>query len=191
LPVKIESTHLDGVIVFEPTVFEDDRGFFLETFRGDQFTELGLPADFPQDNQSHSSRGVIRGLHFQWEPPMGKVMRVTSGTAWLVAVDIRPGSPHLGQWYGREVSAENRLQIWAPAGFARGFCVLSAAADVQYKCTGIYNPRCESGIRWNDPQIGVEWPIPQPLLSAKDAEAQTLAEWLDRPEAARFAYAEP
>ena len=120
MPVKIESTHLEGVTVLEPTVFDDDRGFFLETFRSDQFTELGLPAEFPQDNQSHSTRGVIRGLHFQWDPPMGKVMRVTSGTAWLVAVDVRPGSPHLGQWYGREVSAENKLQIWAPPGFARG-----------------------------------------------------------------------
>jgi dTDP-4-dehydrorhamnose 3,5-epimerase len=119
---------------------------------------------------------------------MGKLMRVTLGRAFLVAVDIRKGSPTLGQWVGVEASAENQRQVWAPAGFARGFCALSEVAVVQYKCTGLYNPRAESGIRWNDPQIGIAWPVEQPILSEKDARAQTLAEWLARPESDHFTY---
>jgi dTDP-4-dehydrorhamnose 3,5-epimerase len=184
--MSIESKHLDGLVVLEPEVFEDDRGFFVEAFRADQFAELGLPTQFFQDNHSRSSRGVLRGLHFQWEPEMGKLMRVTLGTAWLVAVDIRPDSATVGQWYGREVSAENKLQIWAPPGFARGFCVLSDFAELQYKCTALYNQPCESGIRWDDPGIGIEWPVDTPQLSAKDRDAQTLTEWLARPEAQTF-----
>jgi dTDP-4-dehydrorhamnose 3,5-epimerase len=186
---RIESKHLGDVVVLVPDVFEDDRGFFMEAFRADQFRALGLPADFPQDNQSRSRRGVIRGLHFQWDPPMGKLMRVTFGGAFLVAVDIRRGSPTLGKWFGLEVSAENRKQVWAPAGFARGFCALSDYVDVQYKCTGIYNSKAESGIRWNDPAIGVEWPVLEPTLSPKDRDAQTLAEWLESPESEHFRYA--
>ena len=176
--LKIESTHLGGVVVFTTEVFEDTRGFFLEAFRADQFTALGLPAEFPQDNHSCSMKGVVRGLHFQWEKPMGKLMRVTYGSAFLVAVDIRKGSPTLGKWFGTEVSAQNKKQVWAPAGFARGFCVLSDFAEIQYKCTAIYNNKTESGILWNDPAIGIAWPVETPLLSAKDAQAQTLAQWL-------------
>src|SRR5262245_59414806 len=122
MKIRVESTHLDGVTVLVPEVFEDARGFFLESFRVDQFQELGLPHEFVQDNHSRSARGVLRGLHFQWEPPMGKLMRVTFGSAFLVAVDIRKGSPTLGKWFGIEVSAANKKQVWAPAGFARGFC---------------------------------------------------------------------
>jgi dTDP-4-dehydrorhamnose 3,5-epimerase len=188
MKIQIESTHLNGVVVLRPEVFEDERGFFMEAYRADQFRELGLPAEFVQDNHSGSSRGVLRGLHFQWDPPMGKLMRVSVGTAFLVAVDIRKGSPTLGEWFGLEVSAESRLQVWAPAGFARGFCVLSDRAELQYKCTGIYNRRCESGILWNDPEIGIDWPVREPILSAKDADAQKLATWLERPEADRFRY---
>ena len=121
---------------------------------------------------------------------MGKLMRVTLGTAFLVAVDIRKGSPTLGQWYGLEVSAANRKQVWAPAGFARGFCVLSDYAEVQYKCTGIYNSQAESGIRWCDPAIGIAWPVAHPILSEKDAKAQTLAEWLASPASDHFRYPE-
>ena len=188
MQIHVESTHLNGVVVLRPEVFEDERGFFLEAFRADQFAELGLPTNFLQDNHSRSRKGVVRGLHFQHEPRMGKLMRVTVGSAFLVAVDIRKGSPTLGQWYGLEVSAENKLQLWAPSGFARGFCVLSDWAELQYRCTAIYNPAGETGILWNDPQIGVEWPVTDPILSAKDAKAQTLAEWHARPESDRLDY---
>ena len=155
-----------------------------ETYREDQFEEMGLPTKFVQDNHSRSVKGTVRGLHFQWEPPMGKLMRVTLGTAFLVAVDIRKGSPTLGKWVGVEASAENRRQVWAPAGFARGFCVLSELAEIQYKCTGLYNDKAESGILWNDPAIGIEWPVKDPILSDKDRKAQTLEQWL----ASRFGF---
>jgi dTDP-4-dehydrorhamnose 3,5-epimerase len=178
MQLRIESRHLNDIVVIVPEIYQDDRGFFMETFRSDQFRELGLPAGFAQDNHSGSVKGVLRGLHFQWDPPMAKLMRVTRGSAFLVAVDIRKGSPTLGKWYGAEVSAENKKQIWAPAGFARGFCVLSDYAELQYKCTGVYNSKAESGILWNDPAIGIDWPIKTPILSGKDARAQTLEQWL-------------
>ncbi len=179
---SIESVHLGDVIVIVPEVYRDERGFFTEVFRADQFEALGLPTHFVQENHSRSSKNVLRGLHFQWDPPVGKLMRVTQGRAFVVAVDIRKGSPSLGQWYGIEVSAENRKQVWAPAGFARGFCVLSEFAEVQYKCTGIYNKNAESGVLWSDPAIGIEWPVSAPVLSEKDAGARTLADWLTSPE---------
>lgn len=155
----------------------------METFRADQFEEMGLPTHFVQDNHSRSSKGVLRGLHFQWEPPMGKLMRVTSGTAFLVAVDVRKGSPTLGKWFGLEVSAENKKQVWAPYGFARGFCALADGCEVQYKCTGIYNPKGEAGINLADPAIGIQWPIDVSTanISEKDRKAPTLAEWLASP----------
>lgn len=187
--IRVHSKHLsDGVVVLEPEVFDDKRGFFLEAYRQDQFGELGLPTDFVQDNHSGSTRGVIRGLHFQFDEPMAKLMRVTRGTCFLVAVDIRKGSPTLGQWFGTEVSDQNRLQIFAPPGFARGFCVLSDFAELQYKCTAIYNPSGESGVLWNDPDIGVEWPMTDPILSNRDKGGQTFAQWLDSPESDRFRY---
>jgi dTDP-4-dehydrorhamnose 3,5-epimerase len=188
MQIQIESRHFRDVTVLVPEVFQDDRGFFLEAFRKDQFDALGLPSTFLQENHSGSVRNVVRGLHFQWEPPMGKLMRVTVGTAFLLAVDIRKGSPTLGKWVGVEASAENRKQVWAPPGFARGFCVLSERAEIQYKCTGIYSNKGESGIRWNDPAIGIEWPVKSPILSKKDETAQTLAEWLARPESNHFTY---
>lgn len=164
-----------------PEVFEDERGFFMEMFRADSFKELGLPHSFVQENLSRSKKGVLRGLHFQWDPPMGKLMRVTGGEAFLVAVDIRKGSPTLGRWLGLKVSAESRKQVWAPAGFARGFCALSDHVEVQYACTAIYNPKGESGIRWNDPDIGIAWPGSDFILSEKDRNAQFLAQWLSSP----------
>lgn len=188
MQLRIESRHLNGVAIIVPEVFQDERGFFMEVFRADQFRDLGLPDQFVQDNHSRTARGVVRGLHFQWEPPMGKLMRVTVGKAFLVAVDIRQNSPTLGQWFGAEVSAEDKRQIWAPAGFARGFCVTSEYAEVQYKCTGIYNSKAESGILWNDPAIDIEWPVENPTLSAKDAKAQTLAQWLASPLSQAFRY---
>jgi dTDP-4-dehydrorhamnose 3,5-epimerase len=186
--INIESRELNDVVVLVPEVFQDSRGFFLEAFREDQFKEMGLPTHFVQDNHSRSVKGTVRGLHFQWEPPMGKLMRVTLGTAFLVAVDIRHGSPTLGKWAGVTASAENRRQVWAPAGFARGFCVVSDHAEIQYKCTGLYNNKAESGILWNDPAIGIEWPVTDPILSDKDRKAQTLAQWLESPLSKNFTY---
>ncbi len=188
MKVSIESEHLNGVKVLAPEVYQDERGFFLEVFRADQFKELGLPHEFLQDNHSRSQQGVLRGLHFQWEPPMGKLMRVTYGRAFLVAVDIRKGSPTLGKWFGVEVSAEDKKQVWAPAGFARGFYTLSDYAEIQYKCTGIYNNKGESGILWNDPAIGIQWPNKKPILSGKDQKAQTVAQWLETPESDNYKY---
>jgi dTDP-4-dehydrorhamnose 3,5-epimerase len=183
MAVTVESVHLGDVVVLVPQVLGDSRGFFMETFRADQFRQMGLPTEFVQDNHSKSAKNVIRGLHFQWDPPMGKLMRVTHGSAFLVAVDIRKGSPTLGKWFGLEVSAENKKQIWAPYGFARGFCALSDDCEVQYKCTGIYNPHGESGVSLFDPEIGVRWPIGQAEASTseKDRKAQTLAQWLASP----------
>ena len=159
----------------------------MESFRQDVFArEVGLKLNFMQDNHSRSAKGVLRGLHFQWEPPMGKLMRVTVGRAFVVTVDIRKGSATLGHWLGLEIDAETHIQIWAPAGFARGFCALTDVAEVQYKCTGIYNPAAESGIRWDDPDVAIDWPISHPILSDKDRNAQTLADWLTRPEAENF-----
>lgn len=188
MQIRVESRHLEDVVVLVPEIFQDARGFFSETFRADQFEELGLPTQFVQDNHSCSARGVIRGLHFQWDPPMGKLMRVTVGAAFLVAVDIRKGSPTLGLWIGVEASSDNRRCVWAPAGFARGFCALSDRTEIQYKCTGIYNSKAESAIRWNDPAIGIQWPIQEAVVSDKDSKARTLAEWLATPDSDNFVY---
>ena len=188
MPFTIESRPLGDAAVLVPSVFEDQRGFFMEAFRADQFRTLGLPDQFPQDNHSRSSKGVLRGLHFQWDPPMAKIMRVTVGTAYLVAVDIRKSSPTLGQWFGVEVSAQNRRQVFAPAGFARGFCVLSDFAELQYKCTGIYNPNAESGVLRNDPNIGIQCPVTDTIVSAIVTKAPTLQEWWNSPEADHFRY---
>jgi dTDP-4-dehydrorhamnose 3,5-epimerase len=187
--VKVERTPLEGVLLITPRAFEDERGFFMEVLRTDRFAEHAQPTEFVQVNQSRSSAGVIRGLHFQWgPPPMGKLMRVVRGEAYLVAVDIRLGSPTLGQWYATTASADDRRQLWAPAGFARGFCALADGTDVEYFCTGTYNPAGESGIRWNDPNIGVKWPINEPILSQKDRDAQSFEDWLSRPEANSFTF---
>jgi dTDP-4-dehydrorhamnose 3,5-epimerase len=188
MQIKVESRWLGEVLVIVPEVFQDSRGFFTETFRADQFKTLGLPTEFVQDNHSRSAKGVVRGLHFQWDPPMGKLMRVTAGSAFLVAVDIRKGSPNVGKWAGIEASVENRRQVWAPAGFARGFCALADGTEIQYKCTGIYNSKAESAIRWNDPAIGIEWPLADVAVSDKDRNAATLADWLDSPDSDNFQY---
>jgi dTDP-4-dehydrorhamnose 3,5-epimerase len=189
MQIKVESRSFTDVVVLVPEIFQDSRGFFIETFRADQFKDIGLPTEFLQDNHSRSERGVVRGLHFQWEPPMGKLMRVTAGAAFLVAVDIRRGSPTLGQWFGIEASTENRRMVWAPAGFARGFCALSEGTEIQYKCTGIYNRHAEAAIRWNDPAIGIKWPLIEPIVSDKDANAPVLADWLASSESQNFQYA--
>ena len=177
---------IPDVLLIEHKVFRDERGFFMEVYQTDEFRALGLPETFVQLNQSRSVRHVVRGLHFQWDPPVAKLMRVTNGSAFLVAVDIRHDSPTLGEWVGETVTSENLLQLWAPPGFARGFCVLSETADIQYMCTATYNPAGESGIAWNDPEIGIKWPTQTPVLSDKDARAATLRQWLARPESKSF-----
>jgi dTDP-4-dehydrorhamnose 3,5-epimerase len=189
--MNVEERALGEIVVLVPETFHDERGFFMESFRADQFKSLGLPHEFLQDNHSRSACGVVRGLHFQYDAPMGKLMRVTLGSAYLVAVDIRKGSPTLGQWFGIEASAENRRQVWAPAGFARGFCVLSEIAEVQYKCTAIYNQHGESGIRWDDPALGISWPVVDVKVSDKDRRAPTLEQWLQSPLANRIRYGGP
>lgn len=188
MELKKISEHLNGLVVIMPEVFQDERGFFMEVYRDDQFKNLDLNLHFVQENHSGSVKNVLRGLHFQWDPPMGKLMRVTAGEAFLVAVDIRKGSPTIGQWFGEVVSAKNRKQIWAPAGFARGFCVLSDFAEIQYMTTGVYNSKAESGILWNDSEIGIEWPISEPILSEKDKVAQTLSEWLNNSNSDNFKF---
>jgi dTDP-4-dehydrorhamnose 3,5-epimerase len=188
VPFTLESVHLGEIKVIVPEVFGDHRGFFMESYRKDLFADLGIPYEFLQDNHSRSVKDVVRGLHFQVDPPMAKLMRVTIGSVFLVAVDIRMGSPTLGQWFGLEVSDENRRQVWAPPGFARGFCVLSDVAELQYKCTAIYNPITEGSILWSDSAVGIDWPTGNPILSKKDAQAQTLAEWLATDAADALAY---
>ena len=182
----IEETNLPGLIVIHPDCFEDDRGFFMESYRKDKFSELGITETFVQDNHSLSKKNIIRGLHFQWDRPMAKLMRVTAGRALCAAVDIRSNSPTLGKWHTIEVSAKNKLQVFAPPGFARGFLALEDGTEVQYKCSAIYNPKGESGIRWDDPEIGIRWPLDTVTLSGKDRNAQTLREWLARKESGEF-----
>jgi dTDP-4-dehydrorhamnose 3,5-epimerase len=177
---------IPDVVLLEHETYDDERGFFMEVYRQDQFRALGLPDGFVQMNQSRSKRNVVRGLHFQWQPPMAKLMRVSHGAAFLVAVDIRHDSPTLGQWVGQTLTSDTQTQLWAPAGFARGFCALSDTADVQYLCTAAYNPAGEAGIAWNDPEIGIQWPVQRPLLSPKDATAISLRDWLATSESKRF-----
>jgi dTDP-4-dehydrorhamnose 3,5-epimerase len=161
---------LPGVLLIEPQVFGDARGFFMESWNRKAFAEAGLDLDFVQDNHSRSAKGVLRGLHYQLNAPQGKLVRVVSGAVFDVAVDLRRSSPHFGRWTGYELSAENQRMLWIPPGFAHGFLVLSASADFLYKTTAYYAPQWDRGVRWNDPDIGVVWPLDgEPLLSAKDA----------------------
>ena len=188
MEISLEKTPIRDVIIVAPQVFEDARGFFTEVFRTDKYGEQNLPNHFVQFNHSGSVKDTLRGLHFQWEPPMGKLMRVTRGSAFLVAVDIRKGSPTLGHHFSITLSEKDRRLVWAPAGFARGFAVLSDYAEIQYLTTGIYNQHAESGILWNDPALGISWPVAKPVISGKDEKAQTLAEWLKKPESDHFGY---
>ncbi|MDB4968037.1 MAG: rfbC [Myxococcales bacterium] len=174
--MKVIETALPGVLVIEPRVFSDDRGFFLETFSASRYAALGIPTQFAQDNLSRSVRGTLRGLHFQEPDAQGKLVQVTRGTVLDVAVDVRRGSPTFGKWVGVELSGETPRQMWIPHGFAHGFCVTSESADFWYKCTTPYAPHSERSISWNDPQIGIVWPVDKPLLSNKDAEAPSLAD---------------
>jgi dTDP-4-dehydrorhamnose 3,5-epimerase len=178
--MNVRETSLPGVLIVEPRVFRDDRGAFWESFQSERYAAGGLPGGFAQDNYSRSTRGVLRGLHFQDPLPQGKLAFVLEGQVWDVAVDIRPGSKDFGRWVGVELSAVNGLQLWIPPGFAHGFQVLSDSALFAYKCTERYAPEADGGIRWNDPQLAIPWPIAPPVLSAKDAALPTLAEWAAR-----------
>jgi len=167
--MKINQTNLEGVLHIEPKVFGDARGFFLETYNKQRYMGAGFPdIEFVQDNHSRSSKGVLRGLHFQLNHPQGKLVQVATGSVFDVVVDIRVGSPTFGQWYGCVLSEENHHQLWIPPKFAHGFCVLSDTADFVYKCTDYYNPEDEGGLLWNDPDVDIDWPLSAPLLSEKD-----------------------
>ena len=169
MKLTVEAGKLEGVLIFKPPVFKDDRGFFQEIYHVDKYREAGIKLAFIQDNFSFSQKGVLRGLHFQEKHPQDKLVYVVHGEIFDVAVDIRPGSPTLGQWEGYYLNEENRHQLFIPAGFAHGFVVLSESAAVTYKCTDIYRPEDDRGLIWNDPDIGIEWPIDNPMLSPKDA----------------------
>ncbi|MDH3690696.1 MAG: dTDP-4-dehydrorhamnose 3,5-epimerase [Gammaproteobacteria bacterium] len=173
--MEVFDTNLDGVRIVIPAAYEDDRGSFMETFNARDFIEAGLPGNFVQVNHSYSIKGVLRGLHYQAPKWQEKLIRVINGEVFDVAVDIRCGSPTFGKWFGTVLSAANRKQLYVPKGFAHGFCVISETADVVYKCTELYEPSQDRGILWCDPDIGIEWPVSNPLISPKDAEAQRLS----------------
>jgi dTDP-4-dehydrorhamnose 3,5-epimerase len=173
--LNIRETTLPGVLLIEPKVFGDQRGFFMETYRLDAFRDAGITEPFVQDNHSRSARGVLRGLHYQEPNAQGKLVRCTRGAIFDVAVDIRRGSPTFGRWFGIELSDANKRMLWVPPGFAHGFCALEDESDLVYKCTTIYDPAADRAILWNDPEIGIEWPIEAPVLSMKDANAPRLA----------------
>lgn len=175
MPMKFIETSLPDVILIEPDVFRDDRGFFMETFHQRKYAEAGIDRAFVQDNFSHSKRGTLRGLHYQLRQPQGKLVHVTAGEIFDVAVDIRRGSPTFGKWAGSLLSSKNRLQMFIPEGFAHGFCVTSETADVLYKCSDLYAPDDDRGLFWADPTIGIDWPIQTPILSKKDSLNPELA----------------
>ena len=167
--MNVIETALPGVLIIEPKAFGDHRGFFLETFQVERYREAGITLPFVQDNHSRSQRGVLRGLHFQKTRPQGKLVSVSRGAVYDVAVDIDPSSATYGKFVGVELNDDNHRQMWVPPGYAHGFCVLSEVADFQYKCTDFYFPADEGGLLWNDPDVGIPWPITEPQLSAKDA----------------------
>ena len=173
--MNVRETGLPGVLLIEPRVFRDHRGFFLESYREERYREHGIGGRFVQDNHSRSARHILRGLHAQVRHPQGKLVRCIEGAIFDVAVDIRRGSPRFGRWVGRELSAESFHQLWVPEGFAHGFCVLTESAQVEYKCTEVYRPDDELTVVWNDPEIGIDWPVDEPVLSEKDRDAPTLA----------------
>ena len=177
--MKVTKTGLPGCLVFEPRVFGDDRGFFFESFNHDKLAPLGLQPRFVQGNVSSSSQGVLRGLHYQWPNPQGKYVSVVEGEVWDVAVDIRRGSPSFGQWTAVLLSAENKRHFWIPEGFAHGFVTLSERAVFTYLCTATYDPAADANVRWDDPDLAIDWPVGAPLLSPKDAAAPLLRDIIE------------
>jgi dTDP-4-dehydrorhamnose 3,5-epimerase len=178
--LRLVPTPLAGVLLVEPQVHRDERGFLVEVYQREKFAALGLDVAFVQDNHSASRRGVLRGLHLQHPEPQGKLVRVPVGEVFDVAVDVRVGSPQFGRWFGARLSGDDLRALWIPPGFAHGFCVLSETAHVEYKCTTLYRPGADLTIRWDDPAIGIDWPVDAPVLSAKDAGAPPLAALVDR-----------
>lgn len=172
--MEVIKTPLPGVLLIEIKAASDNRGYFMETFQARRYEEAGIIRPFVQDNLSFSHRHVLRGLHLQYPQPQGKLVYVLDGEVFDVAADVRQGSPHFGRWWGANLSSTNRRQLWIPEGFAHGFCVLSQTALVAYKCTDYYRRDAELSVLWNDPEIAIDWPIGEPILSAKDAAAQTL-----------------
>jgi len=173
--MNIIQTNLANCVIIEPKVYGDDRGFFLETFQAERYASAGITLPFVQDNHSRSSKGVLRGLHFQKTKPQGKLVRVVRGEVYDVAVDIRLGSPTYGRWEAVVLSEDNKKQFWVPPGFAHGFVVISDSADFEYKCTDYYDPSDEGSLLWSDPDLNIPWPIDKPILSEKDAQAPLLA----------------
>lgn len=165
---------LPGVVLVEPRVFGDERGFFLETYHRERYADGGIDVEFVQDNHSRSIGPILRGLHAQRRNPQGKLVRCVEGSIWDVAVDARAGSPTFGRWVAEELSAANHRQLYVPPGFLHGFCVLASPAQVEYKCTALYDPSDEIGVIWNDPDLAIAWPVARPTLSAKDAALPTL-----------------
>ena len=182
MSLRFLPTSIAGVIQIEPEVFRDSRGFFLETFHAKKYAAGGIPTTFVQDNHSSSVRGTLRGLHLQWHKPQGKLVRVVRGEIWDVAVDLRRRSSTFGQWTAATLSADNFRQLYLPPGCAHGFCVLSEVAEVQYKCTELYDPEDEVGIVYNDPTLAISWPVNAPILSARDQQHGTLQQLLERVE---------
>jgi dTDP-4-dehydrorhamnose 3,5-epimerase len=179
MSITIEKTPIEGLLVVKPRVFRDARGFFAETYNRERFAEAGIGIEFVQDNHSLSARGTLRGLHFQTTPGQAKMVRCTRGRIWDVAVDIRPGSDTFGRHHAVELTPDDMAMFFVPVGFAHGFLVLSEEAEVQYKCSNVYNPATESGIAWNDPDLDVPWPLEgiEPLLSERDKTNQSFAAW--------------
>lgn len=189
--LELISEQMNGLKLFSPKIFDDERGFFMESYRKDDLARFGVNTSFVQDNHSGSKRDVLRGMHFQWDKPQGKLIRVLAGTAWFAEVDIRHGSPTQGKWAGFELSAANRYVLWVPPGFANGFCALDDWVEVHYKCTELWNPAGESSILWNDPILAIDWPVTNPLVSRRDAEAQTFGSWLAKSESLNFDFQKP
>ena len=175
--MQVHETGLPGVLIVEPRVFSDARGFFVETYHAERYAAAGIAAPFVQDNHSRSQFGTLRGLHWQWRRPQGKLVRVIEGEIYDVAVDVRPESPTFAQWVGVTLSADDFKQLYVPPGFAHGFCVTTPYAQVEYKCTDLYDPEGEHGMPWNDPDLGINWPLPiAPILSARDQQHRPLRE---------------
>lgn len=184
--MEIIENKLNGLLLLKPKVFGDSRGFFYESFSVRAFNELELPTEYVQDNHSKSAKNVLRGMHFQWDKPQGKLLRVVKGRAIFVELDIRKNSPTLGKHEKYELTEENKHLLWVPPGFANSFLTLEDETEVLYKCTTEWNPKAESGIRWNDPELAIDWGIENPELSEKDRNAQSLNEWLSREESNFF-----
>ena len=179
MSITVEKTPLNGLLIVRPKVFRDSRGFFCETYNQESFTAAGITTTFVQDNHSRSSLGTLRGLHFQTSPGQVKLIRCSIGAIWDVAVDIRPDSPTFGKYFGMDLRPDDATMVYVPIGFAHGFLVLSDVAEVQYKCSNVYNPKTEAGIQWNDTDLNVQWPLNgiEPLLSERDKTNQSFAEW--------------